>query len=397
MTTAAAVDRAGLTAAVDEVLPVLRGNAAAADASGEFPVESLTALRTSGLMGLLVPRAYGGWGGGLPDLTRVAGHLAGACLPSAFAWAMHCQQVDAIVRHGLPSLRDRLLPRIARDGAYLASITTESRTGGRVLRAHDALETEGDGYRFRRTAPVVTGGRHADGFVMTLRTSPEGSDAEVSLVYADRDQLVVETAAPGWRPLGMRGVENVSLVLDGRIPADQVIGGLGGFREILIRCFGPAAHIGWAACWLGAARAVYSDVIRQTRAGRLRSVDPTSDLVRHRLASIRCRLEAVSAYLRCVVDEVAGATADPERLDAPATQVHVNTLKVLAARETFAAVDELIDLVGMRTGYLSDGPIPLERTFRDLRAARLTYDDAVLLTANGSLALLDPAVRTAGG
>jgi acyl-CoA dehydrogenase len=243
---------------------------------------------------------------------------------------------------------------------------------------------------------VVTGGRHADGFLMTLRSSPEAADAEVSLVYADREQLTVETTAPAWRSLGMRGVENVSLVIDGRVPADQLVGGRNGFREMLVRCFGPTAHIGWAACWLGAARAVFSEVLRGTRTGRVRSVDPASDLTRHRLATIRCRLEVVSAYLRCVVDEVADSSGGADRLDAPAAQIHINTLKVLAARETFSAVDDLIDLVGMRTGYLSDGPIPLERTLRDLRAARLTYDDAVLLIANGSLALLDPAVTTVG-
>ena len=122
----------------------------------------------------------------------------------------------------------------------------------------------------------------------------------------------------------------------------------------------------------------------------------SSDLARQRLATIRCRLEAVSAYLRCVVDEVVAHQDAGTALDLPAVQIHVNTLKVLAARQTFRAVDEMVGLVGLAAGYLSGAPVPLERLFRDLRAASLTYDDTRLLASNGSLALLDPAV-TAGG
>jgi acyl-CoA dehydrogenase len=195
--------------------------------------------------------------------------------------------------------------------------------------------------------------------------------------------------------MGMRGVENVSLVLRARIPADQVIGGLDGFRRVLVEGFSAVAHVGWAAVWLGAAAGVQSQLLRAMRA-KARSDSPTAQIDRQRLALIRCRLEAVGAYLRCVVDEVARCRAAEESLELPAVQIHVNTLKVLAARETFAAVDEMVTMAGLGTGYLRTAAVPLERVFRDLRAASLTFDDSRLLAANGTLAWLDPAVTTVG-
>jgi acyl-CoA dehydrogenase len=395
MTAPLGVQRADPSALVDGVVPVLRTHAATADATGEFPLASLNALRQSGLMGLLVPTAYGGMGAGLREMAEVGERLAAGCLPTAFAWVMHCQQVDAIAQFAEESLRRRLLPRVAGPGDYIASVTTENGTGGKLLRADDALIPAGDGYRFRRFAPVVTGGLHADGFLVKLRTSPDRAETDVTLVYADREQLRIEATGPRWTSLGMRGVENVSLEIQATVPADQLVGGYNGFRQVVIQGFSAAAHIGWSACWLGAARGVFSELLRELRARRVR-VDVSSDLVRQRLALIRCRLEAVSAYLRCVVDEVTARRQAGQTLELPAVQIHINTLKILAGRETFDAVDEMIDLVGMRAGYLADGPIPLERVFRDLRAARLTYDDYLLLISNGSLSLLDPSVSTAG-
>jgi acyl-CoA dehydrogenase len=52
-------------------------------------------------------------------------------------------------------------------------------------------------------------------------------------------------------------------------------------------------------------------------------------------------------------------------------------------------VEELIELVGLRHGYLRNQPLALERALRDLRSASLNYGNDRLHLANGSLSLLD--------
>jgi acyl-CoA dehydrogenase len=80
-------------------------------------------------------------------------------------------------------------------------------------------------------------------------------------------------------------------------------------------------------------------------------------------------------------------------LEAVPMQLRLNGLKILASERCFEAVNTLIQLVGLRHGYLRNAQIPLERLFRDLRSASLNYANERLLLANGALTLVDLAVN----
>jgi acyl-CoA dehydrogenase len=375
------------------LLPEIAGYAGKADAEAAFPTESLALLRESGLMGLLVPRAYGGLGAGLRELADVVLALAGACTSTAMIFAMHCQQTDAVVRFGSPALRARLLPRIAAGKIYLASITSERETGGHLLTSAAPLVEEGDQLLIDRDAPVVTGGGYADGFVITMRAGVDAPPHRVSLVYADRDQLEIATRGE-WDPLGMRATESTGMHLRGLIGTEQLIGRPGHFRDVALESFSPVGHIGWSAVWLGTARHALEQLVRHLRskAGKS-SADMTSDLFAERLARARGNLEAVSAYLTRTIDEVEGIRATNGSIESPPVQIHLNTLKIMASELSFDAVDRVVQLAGLRLGYLKDSPLTLERAFRDLRSGALNYANDRLLRANGLLQLTDRDVR----
>ncbi|GGU80616.1 BEC protein [Streptomyces litmocidini] len=385
-----------LDARVGAVLPVLREDADRIDDAAAFPVRGLAALRESGLMGLLVPQEHGGLGGSSADLTHVAQELAGECLSTAMIWAMHCQQVAALTRHGSPRLKAHLLPRIARGEVYVASVTSEKAKGGHLLSAHSPLTGEGDGtLRFDRDAPIVTGGAHADGFLITLRDGPEAAPHRVTAVYADRDRITVEEGPDRWNPMGMRGTHSIPLRLSGTVDETAVVGRRGGFKDVAVADFVPAGHLAWAACWLGAVRGALRSVLKLLRspAGR-RQFDLSGQQLRARLARVRMELDAMAALLTQV-------TADSDRhrgtagAESPPVQMRLNALKVYTAERSFACVDELIRVVGLRHGYMRRSGLPLERLFRDLRSAGLNYADDRLLAANGAMCLLDREVSLA--
>lgn len=383
------------TAAVEAVLPVLREHAAAVDRSATFPDTAMAALRKSGLLGLLVPTEYGGMGGGIADLVEIAQRLASGCLSTAMVWAMHCQQTDALVRFASPALARQILPRVAEGALYIASVTTEPGKGGDLLSGVAPVRATHEGLWIDRDAPVVTGGQHADGFLITMRASEEAADSRVSLVYADRDQLEVVTRVD-WDTLGMRGTESVGLHLTGEVPACQVVGEPGGFRTIALDSMAPLGHLTWAACWLGAARGALGELVALVRSpDRPRGIDVRSDLVAERLGRSRMDLELVGAYLHRIRDEVVSLRRVRRPLDGPVPQIHLNTLKVTAAELTFSAVDRMVQLAGLTAGYRRDTHIPLERHFRDLRSASLNYSNDRLLTATGALTLMDREVRLA--
>ncbi|GIJ80005.1 acyl-CoA dehydrogenase [Micromonospora phaseoli] len=378
-------------AAVETVVGVAAAHAQATDSAAAFPTDALAAMRSTQLLGLLVPATDGGPGGTLTDLVDVTEALGRVDMSVAMIFAMHCQQVAAIAAYGAEKLRAEVLPAVARGELYLGSVTTEPGKGGHLLTSESGLERAGEMLRVDRQAPIVTGGPHADAFLITTRAPEAGSATQVDLVYAARDQLEIEVTG-GWQPLGMRATHSVPMRLRGAVPQWQVIGEHGGFRDIATAVFAPLAHIGWAAAWLGAAAGAYSRVLRHARseAGR-RQFAPSSELVLLRLAEIRIRLDAAHALLRHTVSVVESASD----MSASPVQLLLNTLKIRAAEESFAAVHELVELVGLRHGYLTDSPLLVERTFRDLRSASLNYGNDRLRLANGALTLRDPGVRLA--
>ncbi|TML63286.1 MAG: acyl-CoA dehydrogenase [Actinobacteria bacterium] len=374
-----------------EVLPVLHDESREVDDTAEFPVRGLAALRESGLMGLLVPEELGGLGGDLDDLVSVSMELAGECLSTALIWGMHCQQVAALVGHAGPELRERVLPRIGEGKVYVASVTSEKGKGGHLLSAEAPLRREDGTLLLERDAPIVTGALQADGFLVTMRDDESAPPNAVTLVYADRDDLTIE-ASGSWNPMGMRGTHSVAVKLAGRLPESNVVGRPGEFRTVATRSFIPAGHIAWAACWLGSARAATKAVVELLRSpsGR-KQFDVDSETLRTRLARVRVDLDAIAALLSQVVRD-ATSEDDPEP---PPIQLRLNALKIFSSERSFAVVDELIQLVGLRYGYIRDAPFPLERLFRDLRSASLNYANDRLLLANGALALLDREVTLA--
>ncbi|MEE1802235.1 acyl-CoA/acyl-ACP dehydrogenase [Streptomyces sp. JV176] len=361
------------------------------DREARFPIESLAALRTNGYMGYLVPTEYGGMGGSLHGLVSIAKDLSGACMSTALIWAMHCQQVDCLVRHASSDLKAEVLPRIASGEIYLASVTTG--TGGSHLMSVDETLTgapDEEILALGRTAPVVTGGEYADAFLVTMRGGADPSDQGVSLVYATRADLTIRRIGD-WNPLGMRATASGALRLDGTVRRDRLVGQPGGFREISYDSMIPLGHLAWSACWLGAAQKALFGLLQQI--GTTVPVDRSSPLVQERIARIRVDLELVHAYLERTCNEIESLRERGRSLNRPDLHIHVNTLKLAASELTFRAVDRMVQLAGLSVGYSADAPIPLERVFRDLRSAALNYSNDRLWTATGILSLVDRSVR----
>lgn len=380
-----------LQEALRQTCAVAGEHAAQADASAAFPEEALDEMRRTGLLGLLVPTRYGGAGGDLGDLVEAGMTLGRVDLSVALIFTMHCQQVATLERYGSQKLREHVLPAVADGKLYLGSVTTSPGAGGHLLSSDSAAQRSGDDLRLDRQAPIVTGGRHADAFLVTMGTAGAVSPAQIDLVLAYRDQLELEVTGD-WRPLGMRATESVPMRLRGSVPDWQVVGGRGSFGVIAAEHFAPLAHVGWSAAWLGTATGAYSRVLRHIRSpSRRGQFDPGSELLLSRLATARSRLEVIHALLR---HTVAVLTTRADTCATP-VQLLVNTLKLHSSQECYRVVDDLVELIGLRHGYLTGSPLRLELALRDLRSASLNYANDRLRLSNGALSLMDADVRFA--
>jgi acyl-CoA dehydrogenase len=366
-------------------------HAADVDTEGRWPHEAWAALVDNGLAGLMVPANLGGPGGDLHQMSEAAVLIAGGCASTALAWVMHCQQVVTVMRHADPGLRRKVAATVL-DGGYLASVTTEPRVGRSQMRAVTALATEADSVSFERQAPLVTGLGVAGGFLMTLRSGDEAAETNVSLVYAGRDQVVLNPTG-SWSPMGMRGAVEGPVTIRGRVSTSNLVGGLGGFQSVATQTFIPTIHVGWAAGWLGVARAALSQALSMLRSSGRAGAISRSEPALARLGGIRAALDTVSGLLWSTVAQVQRRWQAGESLDRGDLQIQLNSLKVVAAEQCYCAVDQLFEIVGLESGYLGGDGGALARAARDLRSASLNVRNDRLLATSGALALVDQQVH----
>jgi acyl-CoA dehydrogenase len=346
---------------------------------------ALTVLARHRLMSLLVPVELGGPGAGPAGLVTAARELGAVSPAVAVMWVMHCQQVAVLDRYAPEPLRAAVLHRLVDRQELLASVTTEPGKGGHMLTAVDALDARGAAVRFTRRAPVVSGGSHAGGFLVTMRRSDAAVADDVVLVLCGREQAGAQVTGR-LDMLGMRGTGNVAMTLDAAVPADHVIDPPGGFSAVAATTMAPLGHLGWVAAWAGAARTALRVAVETVRRG---GPARRGDLVLARIARARARLDTVEALLAATLQEyTARLDRDHATLGAPEFQIAVNNLKVVGSEQAFAVADEALELTGLGGGYRRDAG-PVERIFRDLRAATLMYSNDRLLLASGRLALVD--------
>jgi acyl-CoA dehydrogenase len=377
---------AGLAGAVED----LRAVGTALDTGADPDGTALAVLARHRLMAHLVPAGLGGSGAGAAGLVAAARELGAVSPAVAVMWVMHCQQVAVVDRHAAEPLRSAVLARLAERQELLASVTTEPGKGGHVLTAVDALDAADGTVRFTRRAPVVSGGSHAGGFLVTMRRGGDAVADDVVLVHCPRERAGAQVVGR-LDMLGMRGTGNVAMTLDAAVPPDHVIDPPGGFSRIATTTMAPLGHLGWVAAWAGAARTALRHTVDGVRRG---GAARRGDLVLARLARARARLDTVEALLAATLSEYTGRLdRDPGLLGAAEFQIAVNNLKVVGSEQAFAVADDALELAGLAGGYRRDAG-PIERIFRDLRAATLMYSNDRLLLASGRLALVDRAATS---
>jgi acyl-CoA dehydrogenase len=89
------------------------------------------------------------------------------------------------------------------------------------------------------------------------------------------------------------------------------------------------------------------------------------------------------------LDRLRARGAPLAHYEAPTHQIELNNLKIASSEVAFRVVDELVQLAGLREGYLEEGEMGLERVFRDVRSASLMYSNERLRQINGRLLLVE--------
>src|SRR5512139_3245223 len=108
---------------------VVRPLAAQYDRAQEYPWEIKDAIAKAGLMGVWIPKEYGGAGGGVLDLCICVEELSRACGGVGVLFAVNALGSFPILLGGTEDQKQRFLPGIAKGESLIAFGLSEKRSG----------------------------------------------------------------------------------------------------------------------------------------------------------------------------------------------------------------------------------------------------------------------------
>ena len=351
-------------AAARALAPAVAGRAEKHDADGSFPEADVADLRSSGLLGLMVPEHLGGMGADFLTYVHVARELAAGNGSTALVFNMHASVTGALASLpeelarslGAPdsffAARDEVLRRAA-GGSLLLVAMSERGAGSRFSAMTTTYAPDGDGWVIRGEKSFCTGAGHADAYLVVAR-STDGERISQLLVPAG-DGIEVR---PTWDSLGMRATASHDMALDARVPADALLGGVEGLAPLVARVMPQWLVASYAAVYVGVAEAAVAGACEQLSRRGLADLPA----VRARVGRADATLHGAWAATLEAARAVVAAPGTPE------TNAWVYRAKLLAgdvAMDVAASMVEACGAAALRRGN------PLERLLRDARCGAL--------------------------
>lgn len=375
----------GIDAAAASAAEVAARHADSVDREGRLPDEALQSLRAEGLMGLLVPRRFGGPELPLRDVVNVCRRLSEGCAATGLIFAMHQSQSAVAIAHaGDSDWHGSLLARMAAEQLLVASATTEGATSGGIRTSACFLDQQGDGLHLHKGGAVISYAPAADVFLVSARRAEDAAPSDQRLVAVLREQIALTPHTP-WNPLGMRGARTDRYDLAVRCGAEQVYAEP--FSVHMSQTMLPTSHLLLGAVWFGIAVAALGRA-RNFLRHRNRGGAPLNPIANLRLAEGETLLQQMHHSLAACMAlyEHPGSATGTERL------VAFNTLKVGASELVVRITDVALRICGIQ-GYMEPGDFYLSRHIRDAHSAAVMVNDDRILGSLSTVVLAGPLHR----
>lgn len=369
-----AAEPADWRARVDKVVAIAAAHAATVDRESRFPKEALAAARAERLLGIAVPREFGGDGLSVADVTDICYALGRACASTAMIFAMHQTKVACIVRHGRGSpWHQLLLRRLCAEQLLLASSTTEGQAGGDLR--HSAAAVDGETrITLERQATVISYGEAADGIVTTARRSADAASSDQVLVAFLKENYTLERLN-GWDAFGMRGTCSAGFKLAASGLREQILPV--SYEKIHSHTMMPFAHLVWSSAWAGIAAAAVERARAFVRKAMHRSGGTLPPGAAH-LTRAGASLKMLRSLIAASTRRFDAAASDPAVLESIDFQTGMNMLKVNASELAVATVMSTMQTCGL-SGYRNDSEFSIGRHLRDILSSPIMISNDRIL------------------
>ena len=366
---------------VEDILPVLADRSADMDHESYLDLANVETLSESGLLGLVVPKEYGGLGGGLRVWAGACFAIGTVCPSTALAYFFHLTSASRgnlslkALDAGLfsddeaPKVRafaEKILITMGRDRKWLANFASESvkSEASAITITTKAAKVEG-GWQLNGTKSFgcATGIAHR----YLVAASLEGIDDASGLCT-----FLVDRNAPGtrsrikWDALGMRGSATEGLVLENVFVAEEDALALpGSFAKMCSQS--RSGYVGnqvAAACiYLGGALAAYQAAMKNMRERKFADTGRplgTGPYQQQLIGSMYADLHTALLWARRMVQI---ETADPPIVAKEEVLPFWRTCKGQITEHSFKVAQHALKLAGT-SGTLFG--TPFSRALRDL-------------------------------
>jgi alkylation response protein AidB-like acyl-CoA dehydrogenase len=332
--------------------------AARYDAEATFPFENYQDLHEAGLLGLVVPQAYGGLGADPLTYALCLLEIAKGDPSTALTFNMHSTVLTFLDALGTEAQKRRYFGEVVEQGRRIATITSEpeSSTRDRFLLRTTFQPLDG-GYAVRGLKFFCSLGDAADYyFVSGIREGSTGAAEGLlsALLPRTREGVRVESR---WDALGMRATASHTIRYDSAVDISEVIGSPGQLLTVDLSGFA----LGYAAVYLGIAEAAFDFILEYAKTKTFKpSTEPLGQhpVTQRSLAEMATMIRAARLLL-------CEAATIKQQGDRQATPLAVNQAKYLGAEVGTRVTEQAIRLAGGR-GILKE--LPLERWYRDAMA-----------------------------
>ena len=338
----------------------IAARAAEIDESREYPWDNVELLRGAGLMGMTVPKAYGGPGLSYLDAVLVIEEMAKACAVTArIVVEANMGAVSAVLAYGTQDQKRQWADGVL-GGDKPAICITEPEAGSAASDMKMRADRRGETYVLNGMKHWITGGGVSRLHLIFAQVFDERGEHEgIAGFIAVRDETPGLVIGARERTMGLRGIPEAEIhCRDMTVPASAMVASPRGLRKgfaDLMNAYN-SQRVGAATVALGIAAGAYEHALAyaQTREQFGRPICEFQGL-QWMLADMSIQLEAA----RTMIHRAAAGAGEgfPDMLVAAQA-------KVLASEMAIKVTNDALQVFGA-AGYSQSRP--LERMVRDAR------------------------------
>ena len=331
------------------------------DEEERFPKETVEKMAKMGLMGIIVPKQYGGCGGDYHMYISAVEELSKHCGTTGVILSAHTSLCAApILEYGTEDQKMRYLPDLASGRKIGAFGLTEPNAGTDASNQQTVAVEKEDHYLLNGSKIFITNAGYASTYIIIAVTGKGPKGPEMSA-------FIVESAFEGFsvgkkeKKMGIRGSSTCELIFDNvKVPKENLLGKRGEGFKIAMKTL-DGGRIGIAAQALGIAEGALDTTVAYVKSRKQfnRSISAFQN-TQFQLADMATKVAAAKGLVYAAVN---------------AKQNKLPTLSVCAAQAKLFAAETAMEVttkaVQLHGGYGYTREYPVERMMRDAKITEI--------------------------